>query len=814
MDAETKTLEKFNKAQERAIRDSGYGATTGGLAVTKAGLERLTDFVRVKLEEYPKLRENDPDKAFLYVIRNLAPDTVALSALQSGLHSIARGALYRDTCLAMGRRISHECWAAGLLAHNEKLARRINNAVRKRHGNEAYRRQAARSIAKKAGYMQAHWTNEEHLRAGHWLAAAMLEALPDLFTMTTDQGGVLRLTITEGALALAEAVVSETIARNPVHLPMTEPPLPWTDWNKGGYRDEQWRHATTLVRGRKETQAAVRAAIRDGTMQPVLDAVNALQDVAWTINGKVLEVLKQCHKDGVSLKGLPRKDNYSLPEKLKPWEDMTDPERRLWKYRAEKVRLANLGLCSERVLFHEDLETARSLQEAGRFWTPCNMDWRGRVYPLPHFNFQRDDRIRALFLFADGAPIGEEGLDWLRIHVANCGDFDKVSKAPLEERIAWTKKNAHRISMTALWPMSYRWWMEADKPFLFLAACIELDAALREGPGYITRLPVSFDGSCSGLQHLCAMTRAAEGALVNLTPSETAQDVYQTVADKVRERVELDAAEGNLLAQLVLEHGVTRKLVKRNVMTYSYSSKKFGMAQQHDEDLVVPLEHEVIAGLREEHPFGVYSNKKHPDSPSPAALYLAKHIYSAIEEVVQKPAQAMAMLQKCARALAHEGKPLSWTTPAGLPWCNRYHEVETQRVELWLSDVRMTIKLATGDKKEIAKDKAANGVAPNFVHALDAAHLQLTVNAAVAEGITQIATVHDSFGCLAPHARRFNAIIREQFVAMYEQHDVLAEVLERAKCDLSQHNWNRLPDVVERGALDLKGVLNAPFAFA
>lgn len=53
----------------------------------------------------------------------------------------------------------------------------------------------------------------------------------------------------------------------------------------------------------------------------------------------------------------------------------------------------------------------------------------------------------------------------------------------------------------------------------------------------------------------------------------------------------------------------------------------------------------------------------------------------------------------------------------------------------------------------------------------DATHLMLTVNAALAEGITSIATVHDSFGCPASQAERFRHIIREQFVRMYEEND-------------------------------------------
>jgi len=59
----------------------------------------------------------------------------------------------------------------------------------------------------------------------------------------------------------------------------------------------------------------------------------------------------------------------------------------------------------------------------------------------------------------------------------------------------------------------------------------------------------------------------------------------------------------------------------------------------------------------------------------------------------------------------------------------------------------------------------------------DAAHLLRTVN----EGTTSIATVHDSFGYLPSRAGRLRKIIREEFVWMYEEHEVLAAVLEQAR---------------------------------
>jgi DNA-directed RNA polymerase len=82
----------------------------------------------------------------------------------------------------------------------------------------------------------------------------------------------------------------------------------------------------------------------------------------------------------------------------------------------------------------------------------------------------------------------------------------------------------------------------------------------------------------------------------------------------------------------------------------------------------------------------------------------------------------------------------------------------------------VTLQYGDGHEPEIRKDKAANGIAPNFVHACDATHLLMVANACAAEGIP-LATVHDSFGCLSPHAGRFRKLIRREFVRLYAEHD-------------------------------------------
>lgn len=841
---------KHDVRQSSIAAREGWGATTGGMALTKACMDRLSEAFSVAL--LGGLRADAYESKLLKVVGGLDPRVLALCTLQHALHGVATGDIEQlHVALRVAGGIASECWAAGLIQTDAARAKSIARRVKLRHASSSARlmaakREAAQGYTKRDGgvvnpYEVRDWAAAFKVRAGMWAINVLTTALPYILTWREEVTGTKRgaetkryLQLTDHAWATVDAVLQDTIMQRPMWFPSLTPPKPWTSWAGCGSNDARVNSVTRFLRSRhKETGAAVRAAIKSGQMQPALDAVNALQGTAWALNNDMYDIMVQCYEMGIPVKGLPKTVEKPVKAGVAEWLAMEAPARKLKKMRDEQLRhLGNQNKC-DRVLFVSDMTQARELAVVARFWTPMNCDWRGRIYSLSHFNFAREDSVRALFQFADGEPIGEDGLRWLKIHVANCGDFGKISKRPMAERVQWCDDNMTAIVMSVSEPLTHTWWTNADKPFLFLAACRELVEALSKGSAHITYLPVSFDGSCSGLQHLSAMTRASEGSLVNLTPHQLPQDIYATVADLVNVRLKdalttqpenpyddkeaKDAKRKQELAELALAYGIDRNDVKRGVMTYAYSSKKFGMACQLQTDLMKPLEQDVLEGKYSDHPFAPWHHGT-VERPSVAARFLADHIFESIEAIVHKPAEAMKFLQKLAKALAHEGKALRWTTPVGIPWINRYHDPLTTRVDLWLNDsgvrVRTRMTVAIDDKPEINKDAASNGVAPNFVHALDAAHLLLVASASSARGITSIATVHDSFGCLASRATEFNLIIREQFAEMYASHDVLAEILEQAKLDLTDCNSDRLPIAIEPGPLNLKDIINADFAFA
>ena len=555
----------------------------------------------------------------------------------------------------------------------------------------------------------------------------------------------------------------------------------------------------------------MRVAIQNKTMQPVLDALNTLQSTAWTINKRVLAVLHACYEKGIVVPGLPAIADVPASKKPAKWGSMEKKERAdWWRKNGDRIKQDRKNR-SNRLQFISDTQTADGIADHERFWISMNLDLCGRVYCLPYFNIQRDDRVRALFLFADGEPLGDRGMYWLKVHAANCGDFGKISKRPFDERVKWVNNNLEKIKSVSATPLQDLWWTKGDAPFQFLAACFELTEALKGDHTFVSRLPICFDGSCNGLQHLAAMTGDTDTARrVNLTLSEAPQDIYQDVADKVKARVKRDLKSVDPAirrhAKMCLDYGIDRKLLKRNVMTYGYGSKVKGMQMQLYEDTMKPKSLE-----SEARPFG-------DDKGYGASWYLAKHTYAAITDSVKLPAKVMTFLQQLTRSLTLENKPLRWTTPAGLPFINQYNKPITKQVHLHLHRqgvrIKYTTELTVGELPKIDRKEAISGAAPNFVHACDAAHLMLTVNAAMGEGITSIATVHDSFGCLASRAERFRKIIREEFVRMYEGHDVLSEALESARGELRKPDPAIPSAPPERGTLDIRKVLDAEFAFA
>jgi DNA-directed RNA polymerase len=450
-----------------------------------------------------------------------------------------------------------------------------------------------------------------------------------------------------------------------------------------------------------------------------------------------------------------------------------------------------------------------------------------------------------MFQFSEGEPLGEYGIGWLSVHLANCGDFDKMSKASFDDRLQWVEDNEFLICSIGKDPYAtIDQWKEADSPFMFVAACIEYYQWVQSGRSedFVSYLAVALDGSNSGLQHYSAALRATnEAAYVSLLPCDKPADLYQTVADRVVAEMTKESLEGSLLASTCLDAGIGRSVVKRNVMTFAYSSEQFGFRQQLMDDLMRPLNDDVFLGRKEANPYAINRVNKDTgevldvlDGGFSASGYIAAKVWQAVTQTVTKATEGMDFFKRLAATLAHEKQPLIWTTPLGLPVMHKYSVWESKTVKMFMFDRtipvteaksndkiegdnvlrRVTLNIRTKPTDRIDKDKARSAVAPNVIHSMDGSHLMLTVLNAETEGYMDFALIHDSFGVHAGKTQRFFQIIRESFVEMYENYCPFEDTLNYAKTVLSDEGIDKLPAIPIKGDMDLSVVLDADYAFA
>ena len=112
------------------------------------------------------------------------------------------------------------------------------------------------------------------------------------------------------------------------------------------------------------------------------------------------------------------------------------------------------------------------------------------------------------------------------------------------------------------------------------------------------------------------------------------------------------------------------------------------------------------------------------------------------------------------------------------------------------------------------KLRMGNGVAHNVVHSVDSAAMMETVNIAYRNGITNFCNVHDSFGTTAGDVEVLNKSLREAFVTMFTEHDILANFRNDVLKQLPVELHEKIPEVPEKGSLDIQQLTNSEFFFA
>lgn len=584
-----------------------------------------------------------------------------------------------------------------------------------------------------------------------------------------------------------------------VQLPMVFEPKPWTAFDEGGY----YTGSEGVVRLKNYDQsqrAYAQSAIENGDMEKILTGLDVLSKVPWQINKDVFEVMVQAWNKGEGI-GAMVAENDGLVRPEEPPENASMAERKAWGRAITHYENTRAGIHSQRCFQNFQLETARAYANEKKLYFPHSVDFRGRAYPIPPvLNHMGSDFSRCLLRFANGKELGSVGLQWLKVHLANLYGFDKAS---LHEREQFAMDNVHEIYDSATNPLTgRRWWTKAEDPWQCLACCIELKNAL-ESPDptrFISHLPVHQDGTCNGLQHYAALGGDAAGASqVNLEPSDRPQDIYTGVADLVRSMVAEDAAKGNRLANL-LKDKISRKVVKRTVMTNVYGVTFIGAKTQVQDELE-----------------SIFQREDESTEVWHAATYIAAKIFEALGKIFNGAQEIQYWLGECGERISTSvsaeqikrlrqhidgGKktmydpkyknpksisrtmekklakdieafktPIIWTTPLKMPVVQPYRKSGTSVVKTKLQKIVVS---RNQGHAAIDKRKQLQAFPPNFIHSLDATHMILSALKCNEMGL-DFAAVHDSFWTHAADIPNLNVILRDAFVRMHSE-DVMGRL--------------------------------------
>ena len=568
-------------AQNRLAAEKARGnasVTAGGRALISGLSLALAERIVAKIAELEdgRVKRKPPEVRTLQL---LPARDMAVIAIRSVTNSMA--SREPDKCtpqvlgFAIGSEVEDEHFARLFRQSDRGLFDLIVRRVNERSKNRAQRRkELMEAYARVEEDPAPRMTDVEKKRMGVFLLAEM-EGIGLLQSFTTRKRGnrTIRLyQLTEAALETLTKVDEMSLEMQPSLAPTLIPPRDWVSLRSGGY----WK---PMAGGQRMVVARNRSnGIRQATeddMPGVFGPINYLQSVPFRINQAVLAVVLRMRERNMALAGLPPSELEAIPPK--PHDIETNEEARtLWKVQAKEAYTRNATAKGRILACHKVVTTAKALADEPAIYFPKFLDFRGRVYDAPSgLKPQGDDLSKGLLEFAHGKPLDDVGAWWLAVHGANVYGEDKCS---LDDRVEWVEANSAQIAAVAADPFAERFWMTADKPFQFLAFCVDWAGFLEHGYGYLSHTPVAMDGSCNGLQHLSAMLKdEIGGAAVNLVPAELPADIYTQVMERVVAMLEERRDLGEPTAQKWLPL-MKRKTVKRPVMTLPYGATKQGFA--------------------------------------------------------------------------------------------------------------------------------------------------------------------------------------------------------------------------------------------
>lgn len=760
---------------------------------------RAYQLVQDALEELCAAGTRGVGGRYRTLVREVGLDACAVLALRTGLNLLSQPRqtsgsrvqepLVQDFLSTVGPACEAEWMLKKLQLAAPGYMHRVVQSMDEAHTrSQNHRRRTLRASARNVGVEEVTWATSEQVGVGRLLLEATVQS--GVFELGSQPKGkgqswvtLVASDVTRTNLERMTSMLKGFTTFPPMLIKPREHTLD-TLFHGASYHGPELSGLCASI-GTRTRRKDHRDWIKSNLGElPVLAANKAAQQ-PYKIDVETASLLRDLFAKGVynGIAGIPSLEPVTPPEYplASDW-DREDEELQethaAWKAVARKAHGDEIVRRSHVMAFRQTLQYLGEYSEDVLYF-PTFFDWRGRLYFRSRVNPQGTDTVKAMLQFADKKPLGKRGLYWLKVAVATSYGFDKKS---MDTRAVWTDENMDVIRDAVVRHVDSDFFRLADSPWCFYVAARELIRALDSGnpEAWESGVPVAMDATCSGMQHLSALLRDPVGGMfTNLLPNhgDEKEDIYSGVAGISVAAIQKDR-DNPEQAQYWLNVGVPRSMAKRPVMTYVYG----GTLMSCTEYVYVEMQSRGLPRTEN------YSEFK-------LASYLSKNLRKGIEATVPSSAECMRFLRGLASKVP-VNEAMKWRSPAGFPVVQHYAQEEVTRLNLPALGVKLNMIRFNDDLSNRAK--CVNGIAPNFVHSLDSAHLVRVIVAYAG----QLVPIHDSFATHPCDVDELHKVLRSEFVSMYRDADPLATLAAGVDPDI---------ELPTRGTLDIELVNQSEF---
>ena len=480
------------------------------------------------------------------------------------------------------------------------------------------------------------------------------------------------------------------------------------------------------------------------------NSINYLNSIKFKINIPMLMfVLEEWNKDNSMLfKGYNKCKEISVDDNTKIIKD---------KEKHNALYQLYLNIINIAILFRAQV-----------FYLPVFSDFRGRLYTLSNYlSYQGNDLARSLLLFDSNEVLNDKGYECLNVYFSNLAGYDKKSwnerinisdKITNEFKEYTLNKNEDKLNELI---------KDLSEPFQFISiglAKIEYLEKEKLGLNTIINNPILFDASCSGIQHISALTLDKNLArytnVISYDDSPKTQlpeDFYSFALNILRDKL------ANSNNELLRNISLNRQIIKRSVMTIPYNISMTGIGEQIEEHFSKSWELKQYVYIV---PESATINGQKCYIYSKDFGELTKIIYEVLTKDIPSLKNLTNYFKEIITVLNKLNLPVTWTTPAGVKI--RYQQIKFDSIVTKNKIINIskpiTISIPTN---KIDKIKMLRSFMPNFIHSLDASNVHILLYKLIKSDQIPVYTVHDCFASTANNMSILEHKVKNAFIDIY-----------------------------------------------